>query len=76
MLPSWVSRLARLAGIKAQIGYKRRPGIHGGRPSVAIDNTLDRQFDVTAPDTTWVTDITFIRPCKRGCRLFRGLAAA
>jgi putative transposase len=62
--PNRVSRLTRLAGIKAQIGYKRRPGIHGGRPSVAIDNTLDRQFDVTAPDTTWVTDITYIRTCE------------
>jgi len=74
--PNRGSRLARLAGIKAQNDYKRCPCIHGGRPSVAIDNTLDRQFDVTAPDTTWVTDITYFRTCKRGCRLFRGLAAA
>lgn len=35
--PNRVARLTRLAGIKAQIGYKRRPGIYGGRPSVAID---------------------------------------
>lgn len=26
-----------------------------------IDNTLDRQFDVDAPDTAWVTDITYIK---------------
>jgi putative transposase len=25
------------------------------------DNTLDRQFEVEAPDTVWVTDITYIR---------------
>lgn len=29
------------------------------KPSLAIDNTLDRQF---APDRAWVTDITYIRP--------------
>ena len=59
--PNRVARLARLAGIKAQIGYKRRPGVHGGRPSVVVDNMLDRQFDVDAPDKVWVTDITYIR---------------
>jgi putative transposase len=56
-----VARLAGLAGIKAQIGYKRRPGSHGGKPSVIVDNTLDRQFDVEDPDKVWVTDITYIR---------------
>ena len=59
--PNRVARLARLAGIKAQIGYKRRPGVYGGKPSLAIDNTLDRQFDVEAPDKVWVTDITYIK---------------
>jgi len=49
--PNRVARLARLAGIRAEIGYKRKPGKYGGRPSVVVDNTLDRQFDVTAPDT-------------------------
>ncbi|MFD2855787.1 IS3 family transposase [Seohaeicola zhoushanensis] len=56
-----VARLTRLAGITAQIGYKRRPGKYGGKPSVVVDNTLDRQFDVAAPDKVWVTDITYIR---------------
>ena len=56
-----VARLTRIAGIKAQIGYKRRPGVYGGRPSIVINNTLDRQFDVAAPDKAWVTDITYIR---------------
>jgi putative transposase len=59
--PNRVARLARLAGIKAQIGYKRRPGTYGGKPSVVVDNTLDRQFDVDAPDQFWVTDITYIK---------------
>jgi putative transposase len=59
--PNRVARLSRLAGIKAQIGYKRRPGSHSGKPSVVVDNTLARQFDVAAPDKAWVTDITYIR---------------
>ncbi|MBB2177557.1 IS3 family transposase [Gluconacetobacter johannae] len=59
--PNRVARLTKLAGIKAQIGYRRRLGSHSGRPSLVIDNTLARQFDVEAPDRVWVTDITYIR---------------
>ena len=59
--PNRVARLAKMAGIKAQIGYKRRPGKYGGKPSVAVNNTLNRQFDVAAPDIAWVTDITYIK---------------
>ena len=62
--PNRIASLTRLAGIKAQIGNKRRPGIYGGKPAVAIDNSPDRQFDVAAQDTTWVTDITYIRTCE------------
>lgn len=58
---SRVARLASIAGIAAQIGYKRRPGRYGGKPAVVADNTLDRQFEIDAPDTVWVTDITYIR---------------
>ena len=56
-----VARLASLAGISAQIGYGRRPGQYGGKPAVVADNTLDRQFEVDAPDRAWVTDITYIK---------------
>lgn len=56
-----VARLASLAGILAQVGYKRRPGRHGGKPAVVASNTLDRQFEVDAPDKVWVTDITYIK---------------
>lgn len=59
--PNRVARLTRMAGIKAQIGYRRRSVGYGGKPSIVVDNTLDRQFDVTAPDTVWVTDITYIK---------------
>jgi transposase InsO family protein len=48
-----VARLASLAGILAQIGYKRRPGRYGGKPAVVAFNTLDRQFKVDAPDKVW-----------------------
>ncbi len=53
--PNRVARLARIAGIKAQIGYKRRPGKYGGKPSIVVDNTLNRQFDVDAPDRFCLT---------------------
>ncbi len=56
-----VARLTKLAGIKAPIGYKRRPSNYGGKPSVAVDSTLDRQFDVEDPNRVWVTGITYIR---------------
>jgi len=59
--PNRVARLAKLAGIKAQIGYKRRTGKYGGKPSIAVDNTLNRQFEVGGPDRVWVTDITYIK---------------
>jgi putative transposase len=56
-----VARLASLAGILAQVGYKRRPGRYGGKPAVVASNDLDRQFEVDSPDKVWVTDITYIR---------------
>jgi putative transposase len=56
-----IARLANLAGISAQIGYTRRPGRYGGKPAVVAGNTLDRRFEVGAPDTVWVTDITSIK---------------
>ena len=44
--PNRAWRLARLAGIRAQIGYKKKPGSYGGSPAVVADNTLNREFDV------------------------------
>ena len=60
-----VARLASLAGILAEVGYKRRPGRYGGKPAVVASNTLDRQFEVAAPDRVWVTDITYIKTHER-----------
>jgi len=59
--PNRVARLARLAGIRAQIGYKRRPGTYGGKPAIVADNHLKQNFEVKSPDQVWVTDITYIR---------------
>ena len=50
-----------MADIAAQIGYKCRPARYGGKPAVTAENTLDRKFEVGAPDTVWVTDITYIK---------------
>ena len=38
--------LARLAGIRAQIGYKKKPDSYGGSPAGVADNALNREFDV------------------------------
>jgi len=59
--PNRVARLANLAGIRAQVGYKRRPGRYGGKPAIVAENKVAQNFDTQAPDQTWVTDITYIR---------------
>lgn len=56
-----IARLMRLEGLKSQRGYRRRPGKYGGKPAFTWPNHLDRQFAVPAPNTAWVTDITYIR---------------
>jgi len=59
--PNRIARLASIAGIKAQVGYKRRPGHHGGKPAIVAENKVAQNFEVQAPDQVWVTDITYIR---------------
>jgi len=56
-----IARLASLAGIAAQVGYRRRPGRYGGKPAIVAENRLEQQFQVAAPDQVWVTDITYIK---------------
>jgi len=56
-----VRRLMRAEGLHAQVGYGRKPRFHAGPESQAAANVLDRQFDVTAPDTVWACDFTYIR---------------
>ena len=54
-------RLVSLAGIAAQIGYRRRPGRYGGKPAVVAENRFEQCFDASQPDQFWVTDITYIK---------------
>jgi len=60
--PGWAA--TPLAGIRAQIGHRRRPGQYGRKPSLAVDNRLDRRFDAEAPDKSWVTEITYNRTTR------------
>jgi len=59
--PNRVARLMHEAGLKAHIGYGRKPGSKGGPPSVVAPNHLQRQFNQKRPNQVWVTDITYIR---------------
>lgn len=56
-----VARLLKLEGLRSQTGYRRRPGMRGGKPAVVAPNHLQRQFTVAQPNQSWVTDITYIR---------------
>ena len=48
-----VARLASLAGIAAQIGYRRRPGRYGSKPAVLAENRLEQRFEASRPDQVW-----------------------
>ncbi|MFG6486230.1 IS3 family transposase [Roseateles sp. BYS78W] len=56
-----VARLLRLEGLRSQTGYRRRPGVRGGKPAVVAPNHLQRQFTAAQPNQSWVSDITYIR---------------
>lgn len=58
--PNKVHQLMRLAGLKAQVGY-RKPRHRGGAAHIVVPNRLQRRFATMAPDDTWVMDITHIR---------------
>jgi putative transposase len=56
-----VLRVMRHEGLKALIGYKRRPVFYSGSERNTEPNTLNREFIVPEPDQVWVTDFTYIR---------------
>lgn len=56
-----IARLMKGEGLRAQRGYRRRPGMRRDRPATVAPNHLDLQFDVAVPDRHWVTDITYLR---------------
>jgi transposase InsO family protein len=55
-----VYRLMHMAGLRAQVGY-RRPRHRSRAPHVLVPNRLQRQFSTATPNEAWVTDITYIR---------------
>lgn len=55
-----VARLASLAGVAAQVGYRRRPGRYGCKPAIVAENRLEQKFHASQPDQVWVTDVTYI----------------
>jgi putative transposase len=56
-----IARLAKLAGIKAQVAYRRRPGSHGGKPSVVVDTPVPNSLMSMYRTGRWATDIAYIR---------------
>ncbi len=55
-----VRRLMRVDGIRAEVGYGRKPRHRGGPPGLA-ENIVNRDFSAAGPNKVWVTDITYIR---------------
>jgi putative transposase len=55
-----VRRVMKAEGLRAQVGYGRKPRYQGGAVGVA-ENVLNRAFDCDAPNQVWVTDITYVR---------------
>jgi putative transposase len=51
-------------GLRAMVGYGKRPRPFNGPVGVVADNVLARQFTAEAPNRVWVTDITYIRTCE------------
>lgn len=52
------ARLMRQEGLRAQVGYRRRPGMGVGKPAAVANNQLARQFDPGIANQAWVTDVT------------------
>ena len=55
-----VRRLMKAEGLCAQVGYGSKPRYRGG-PVGVVGNVLNREFAPEAPNSVWVTDITYIR---------------
>jgi len=43
----------RTEGLKAQVGYKHRPGKYGTKPAVVAANQLQQNFSVDAPNSVY-----------------------
>lgn len=60
-----VSRLMRVHGLQARIPRAFRRTTNSNHASPIAENVLARQFEAAAPNTAWVTDVTYI-PTKEG----------
>ena len=56
-----VARLMKSEGLRAMVGYGRRPRPLSGPVGSVAKNVLARGFKVSEPNRAWVTDITYIR---------------
>ena len=56
-----VARLMKSEGLRAMVGYGRRPRPLSGPVGSVAKNVLARGFKVNEPNRAWVTDITYIR---------------
>jgi len=56
-----VARLMKSEGLRAMVGYGRRPRPLNGPAGSVASNVLARGFKVSEPNRAWVTDITYIR---------------
>lgn len=56
-----VARLMKSEGLRAMVGYGRRPRPLSGPVGSVAKNVLARGFKVSEPIRAWVTDITYIR---------------
>lgn len=59
-----VARLMRRAGLQGVPQRRRWRRKTAGLPPAGTQNYLERDFTATAPNTKWVTDITYIRTAE------------
>ena len=59
-----VARLMRRAGLQGVPQRRRWRTKPSGKPPAGTRNLVERDFTATAPNTKWVTDITYIRTAE------------
>ena len=64
--PKTILRVMQKYGLLAEI-RRRRKWKQMGQQVYKYENLLNRDFHVEAPNSKWVTDISYIRPNKVYC---------
>lgn len=59
-----VARVMRRAGLQGVPQRRRRRRKPSGAPPVGTQNHLERDSTATAPNSKWVTDITYVRTAE------------